>query len=326
MSLMARKFGADDHVLLALVLDGTHDCVKLLDADGRIEFVNRRGAEAMELRAPEELVGQRWIDRWPLEARPKIQNALDRARSGEQARFQAMRPRPDASASWWDVIVAAVRSTDGAFTHFLTIARDITPEVIERDRVQTISAEMRHRLRNALSIAAALVNMSARGKPEVQEFAADITQRFAQLSNVQGYILDPGASKKFAEIVPMLAAAYGDGAQLEFGVIPNIEFDDSALQALALCFGELCTNSLKYGALANGAKVKVDAEVEHDLCTLVWSEQTEFKGQRDGAQGLALIDRIVRSSGGRVVRTINGPNLTVRISLPLSKVPGSGGR
>lgn len=326
MSLMARKFEADDHALLALVLDGTHDCVKILDADGCIEFVNRQGAEAMDLRTPEELIGRRWIDRWPIEAQPKIEEALDLARSGEQARFQAMRPRPDASASWWDVIVAAVRSADGSFTHFLTIARDITPEVVERDRVQTISLEMRHRLRNALSIAAALVSVSARGKPEVQEFAAEIMQRFSQLSKVQGYILDFGVRKKFAEIVSMLAAAYGDGTQLELGVIPDAEFDDSALQALALSFGELCTNSLKYGALASGAKVKVDAEVEDDLCTLVWSEQTEFKGQRDGGQGLTLIDRIVTSTGGRVVRSINGRDLTVRISLPLSKgsQPASG--
>jgi two-component sensor histidine kinase len=272
------------------------------------------------------LIGQRWIDRWPPEAHPKIQEALDRARSGEQARFQAMRPRPDASASWWDVIVAAVRSADGAFTHFLTIARDITPEVVDRERVQTISAEMRHRLRNALSIASALVGLSARGKPEVQKFAAEIMERFGQLSEVQGYILDPGVSKKFAEIVPMLAAAYGDGAQLEFGAIPEVEFDDSALQALALSFGELCTNSLKYGALANGAKVKVHAEAEDNFCTLVWSEQTEFRGQREGGQGLKLIERIVRSTGGRVVRSINGPDLTVRISLPLSKGAQSASR
>jgi PAS domain S-box-containing protein len=326
MSLVAREVGTDDHVLLALVLDGTHDCVKLLDPDGRIEFVNRRGAEAMELRTPEELVGHSWIDRWPPEAQPMVQEALDRARSGEDARFRAMRPRPDGSASWWDVTVAAVRSGNGAFTHFLTIARDITPEVIERERVQTISAEMRHRLRNALSIAAALVSMSARGKPEIQEFAAEITQRFAQLSSVQGYILDPAASKQFAKIVAMLAAAYGDGLLLEFGVIPAVELDDSALQALALSFGELCTNSLKYGALANGAKVKVDAEVEHDRCTLVWSEETKFKGQREGGQGLALIDRIVRSTGGSVARTTNEFNLTVRISLPLSKAPGAGER
>jgi len=326
MPLMARKFGADDHALLALVLDGTHDCVKLLDGDGRIEFVNRQGAEAMDLRRPEELIGQRWADRWPPEAQPIIREALGRARSGEQARFQAMRPRPDASASWWDVIVAAVRSADGAFTHFLTIARDITPEVVDRERVQTISAEMRHRLRNALSIASALVGLSARGKPEVQKFAAEIMERLGQLSEVQGYILDPGVSKKFAEIVPMLAAAYGDGAQLEFGAIPEVEFDDSALQALALSFGELCTNSLKYGALANGAKVKVHAEAEDNFCTLVWSEQTEFRGQREGGQGLKLIERIVRSTGGRVVRSINGPDLTVRISLPLSKGAQSASR
>lgn len=326
MPIAARTVGADDHAVLAAVLDETHDCIKLLDADGRIEFVNRQGAEAMELRAPEDLIGCVWLDRWPIEARPKIRETLDRARSGETARFHALRPRPDGSTSWWDVTVAAVNSIDGTFTHFLTIARDITREVIERERAEAISAEMRHRLRNALTIAGALVTMSARGKPPLEAFAAEITQRFARLSSIQSIVLDPGASKEFAKIVPMLAAAYGDGAQLEFGKIPDVEFEDSVLQSLALSFGELCTNSLKYGAMACGAKVKVDAEVEQDLCTIVWSEKTEFKPHREGGQGLALIDRIVAATGGRVERSISDSNLIVRISLPLrSKAATSDG-
>jgi len=313
----ARTVQADDHALLATVLDETHDCIKLLGSDGRIEFVNRRGAEAMELRAPEELIGQIWLDRWPEASRPKVAEALDLARAGDKARFHAMRPRPDGSASWWDVTIAPVRAADGLLTHFLVIARDATQEVIERERAQAISAEMRHRLKNALAIAGALVSMSARGKPEQAAFAAEVVERLARLSNVQAIILDSGASKKLAQIVPMLAAAYGDGA-FEFGRVPDVDFDESAMQALALSFGELCTNSLKYGALANGMKVSVDAEVEPGLCTLIWSETTEFAPGRESGQGLTLIDRIVGAAGGRVVRTVKASNLTVRITLPTS--------
>ena len=312
-------FHADDHALLAAVLDETHDCVKLLDADGCIVFVNRRGAEAMELRTPAELVGRSWLDRWPPEAQPSVQAALDRARLGETARFQAQRPRPDGSESWWDVTVAPVRSTDGTLTHFLTIARDTTSEAIEHDRVWAISAEMRHRLKNALTIAGALVSLGARGRPELEAFAAEVTQRFVRLSAVQALVLDPDKRKDFPTIVEMLASAYGDGAQLEFGTIPDADLGDAALQALALGFGELCTNSLKYGALRNGAKVKIDAWIERNTCVLSWAEDTRFAGQRDGGQGLTLIDRIVRASGGSVERSADAAGLTVRISLPLAK-------
>jgi PAS domain-containing protein len=82
MSFAARIVDSDDHALLALVLDDTYDCIKLLDTEGRIEFVNRRGAEAMELRTPEELIGQLWLDRWPSEARQRVKEALGCARSG----------------------------------------------------------------------------------------------------------------------------------------------------------------------------------------------------------------------------------------------------
>lgn len=318
MSTATQIFRADDHALLAAVLDETHDCIKLLDADGRIVFVNRRGAEAMELRAPAELVGRAWIDRWPPEARPSVQAALDHARLGEKAGFQAKRSRPDGSPSWWDVTVAPVRSPEGKLTHFLTIARDTTPAMIEQDRVRAISAEMRHRLKNALTIAGALVNLGARGRPELEAFAADITQRFARLAAVQALILDPATRKDFPTIVEMLASVYGDGAQLEFGRIPDVELGDAALQALALSFGELCTNSLKYGALRNGGKVRIDAKAAGNLCILTWTEDTEFAGERGGGQGLALIDRIVRATGGSVERNADARSLTVRLSLPLA--------
>lgn len=43
--------------LLATVLDQSHDCIKLLSLDGIIRYVNRQGAQAMELTSPAALIG-----------------------------------------------------------------------------------------------------------------------------------------------------------------------------------------------------------------------------------------------------------------------------
>lgn len=151
--------------LLAAVLDQTHDCIKLLDLDGTIRHVNRQGALAMELSSPSVLIGQPYLERWPEGARAEAKRALAAARKGAPARFTASRPRLNGRPSWWDVTVSPVRAADGAITQFVTIARDMTVEVEERQRVEAISLEMRHRLKNALTVASGIVMMGAPGAP-----------------------------------------------------------------------------------------------------------------------------------------------------------------
>ncbi|MES2451936.1 MAG: PAS domain-containing protein [Pseudomonadota bacterium] len=308
----------DSHnVLLAALLDQTHDCIKLLDRDGRILFVNREGAIAMELTSPTDLIGQSWVERWPVDARAQVEAALAAASVGEVARVKAARPGPDRSIHWWDVTVTPIRGEDDEIARFLTIARDMTAEVTERQRVTAISAEMRHRLKNALTVASGLTMLSARSRPEARAFAEDITARFAQLAAVQDLILNPSSTRRFVDIVPLLASAYGDGSLLKFGYLPDVQLNDTAMQALALAFGELATNSLKYGALQQGQTISIEGEVDHGMLQLTWREQTEFGPPREGGQGLGLIEQLVRASRGAFTRQLNRNVFIARLSLPI---------
>jgi PAS domain S-box-containing protein len=304
--------------LLATVLDQTHDCVKLLNLDGLIEYVNRQGALAMELSSPSELIGQSYLARWPEEVRPKLERALAAAHSGELGRFTASRPQPNGAPSWWDVTVSPVRGSTGAITHFVTIAREMTAEVTERERVEAISLEMRHRLKNALTVASGIVILSARGRPEVSDFANEIAVRLGQLSNVQALILDPEADKSLGQMVVALAGAYGSNAALEFGTLPEVKLSDRGMQALALCCGELATNSLKYGALRNGGRVRIDGETRDGIVELSWCEETEFGAARPEGQGLHLIERLIRTAGGTFRRVIDAGQMRAIMTLPLA--------
>src|SRR5690606_20894838 len=118
---------------------------------GTIRYVNERGAIAMELRSPSDLLGLKWVERWPAEACSAVERAADEARAGKVARFTASRVI-GSKLSWWDVTVTPVRSNP-AVEHLLVIARDMTAEVEERQRAEAVSAEMRHRLRKAMTIA-----------------------------------------------------------------------------------------------------------------------------------------------------------------------------
>jgi len=298
--------------LLGTILDQTHDCIKLLDRGGTIRYVNERGAIAMELRTPSELLGQTWIERWPEEMRAAVGHALEEARLGEAARFTGSRTI-GGKPSWWDVTVTPVRLTQ-ATEYLLVIARDMTREVEERMRAEAVSAEMRHRLRNAMAIASALVRMSARGRPELQAFADDAAFRFAQLGRVQELVLDSSPNKSLKQVVSLLGEVYDN---LEIGPMPEIELEDRMMQALALAFGELATNSLKYGALKHGTAVRVEGQLVDDELQLTWQEEAVLAPTRVGGQGLDLIDRIMRASGGRIERWIEDHQFTIQAVFPL---------
>lgn len=303
--------------LLAAVLDQTHDCIKLLNLEGIIQYVNRQGALAMELSSPSELVGQSYLERWPADLRPVLEAALAAARDGELGRFTASRPQPNGSPSWWDVTVSPVRAPSGAIIHFVTIAREMTAEMLERERVEAISLEMRHRLKNALTVASGIVMLSARGRPEVSAFANEIAARLGQLASIEALILDPDADKSLAQMVPALAEAYGSNAGLVFGTLPDVQLNDQGMQALALCCGELATNSLKYGALRNGGRVRIDGEMRDGLVELSWCEDTEFGTARPGGQGLRLIERLIGTAGGTFRREIDAGQMRATMTLPL---------
>jgi len=314
---MIEALADSDGALLSAVLDQTHDCIKLLDIEGRIQYVNQAGAMAMELSSPSKLIGQLWTDRWPPDVRPAIEAALHSVRAGESSRFKASRPQADGSRTWWDVAVTPVRTAQGEITRLLTIARDITAEVLEREHVEAISVEMRHRLKNALTVAAGLVMLSARGRPDVQAFADEIVARFSQLTAVQTLILDPTVEKHFSQIVPLLATVYGKGASMEFGELPEAKLSDQSIQALALCFGELATNSLKYGALKHGNPIRIEGALRNESLELTWWEQTEFDEARSGGQGLGLVERLIRTARGQFRREVGADHMLAVINLPV---------
>lgn len=315
------SLSAGQGTLLSALLDQSHECIKLLDAAGRILFVNREGCKAMELSAPGDIIGQFWVERWPDQSRAVVEQALRAVTNGDVARFSASRLGPSGQSCWWDVTLTPIARTpiarDGE-ARILTIARDVTAEVTERERVAAINAEMRHRLRNAMTIAAGIVTLEARSAPMHQPFASSVCERFAQLAHVQDLVLDPAREKSLVQILPLLAAVYGKGELLEIGTMPDVRLNDTATQALALAFGELATNSLKYGALSAARVIEIEGMVQEGLLHLVWREPTDFSGPRDGGQGLGLMDRLLIAAGGRLTRDVGPGLLTVRVSIPVA--------
>jgi PAS domain S-box-containing protein len=108
------------------LLEASPDCVKLLEPDGAIRFLNHSGYTLMEVDPAAPLKGTLWQDLWPKEMRGTIEAALETARTGGPARFDGICPTAKGTQKWWDVVVTSIRGADGEIDCFLCVSRDIT--------------------------------------------------------------------------------------------------------------------------------------------------------------------------------------------------------
>ena len=109
------------------LMDGSGDCLKVLDVDGRVLMMNAPGMCQMEIDDFELLRGQEWASLWPPECREALRAAVERARTGKLGSFEALCPTVKGTLKWWEVSVSPVRSAPGGpVVRLLSVSRDIT--------------------------------------------------------------------------------------------------------------------------------------------------------------------------------------------------------
>jgi PAS domain S-box-containing protein len=107
------------------LFEASPDCVKIIDADGRLERMNLNGQSGMEIDDFAGLRGTRWVDLWPPETRPQVTAAIAKAKAGEVGRFTGFCPTAKGTPKWWDVMVTAVPPGDSTL---VAASRDVTAE------------------------------------------------------------------------------------------------------------------------------------------------------------------------------------------------------
>ena len=309
--------------MLASLFGQSLDCIKILSVEGELNFMTRNGRSVMEIDDFSQFAGQFWWSLWPRESQGIVREAVSEAGSGRQVRFEAFCPTAKGSPRWWEVSISPVNDSAGMVTSLISISRDITGRVNDRQHLETIAQEMRHRLGNAFAISASVALASARAMPAHKDFASALADRFSHLAVAQTYMLDAVKSDiSLEKLVHSLTNAFSDiDRVLEIGTLPQITVDDSMARVIALVIGELCTNSHKHGALGNGGSVRLGATVNGDELLLKWSERLlhaiEKPDNSTSGSGFKLIERMISVHRGsfRVEWQANGCD--VDFSLPL---------
>ncbi len=300
----ASAFSTASNELLAAILDQSADCIKVISAQGTVDYMNRNGQCAMEIDDFCAIAGQSWTALWPEASRDTIRQAMAIAEAGGAARFEAFCPTAKGAPRWWDVSVSPLRRPDGAIDGFIATSRDVTDRINQGALREAAADEMRHRLRNNYVVVGSLLSAYSRGKPEYEGFAREMINRLTALGVAQTMKADGGATCLFADLVPALLDPYATpDCPILIVALPEACLNQPSVDALALVLGELACNSTKHGALSTAGEVNVTAGIVDGVIELRWSERSERaieNHHREGGQGLRLMKRVLASQGGGI--------------------------
>ncbi|HAX78554.1 MAG TPA: hypothetical protein DCY88_22655, partial [Cyanobacteria bacterium UBA11372] len=108
------------------ILESSPDCIKLLDLDGRLLYMNSGGLCVMEIDDFTPFHNADWVCFWQGEDRKQAEQALAAAKAGEVSIFRGYCPTAKGTPKWWEAIVSPIRDASGGVAQILSISRDIT--------------------------------------------------------------------------------------------------------------------------------------------------------------------------------------------------------
>ena len=192
-----------------------------------------------------------------------------------------------------------------------------------RDRADLLARELNHRVKNLFAVVLAIIQMSARDKPEAKEVTESIAQRIRALLTAhevsQGELERPVAS--LTQLVETSLAPYRSSTQTATIEGPEVMLPAKRITPLGLVLHELTTNAVKYGAWANGGTIKISWETRDDRVHLTWRETGVPMSEKPEHRGFGslLMTSASRQFGGTLEREFTSDGLVVRIDLPLAE-------
>lgn len=190
-----------------------------------------------------------------------------------------------------------------------------------RDRADLLARELNHRVKNLFAVVLAIVQMSARDKPEAKEVTDSIAQRIRALLTAhevsQGELERPVASLR--ALVETSLAPYRSSKHPAKIEGPDVMLPAKRVTPLGLVLHELTTNAVKYGAWRKEGTVHVTWTEQDGSVRLEWREtgaELEELPDRKGF-GSLLMTSAARQFGGTFERDFDADGLTVTIVLPV---------
>lgn len=323
--------GNDD--LLRGVLAGCGDCIKILDLDGRLQFMSEGGRRVMEVEDFSLLKGCPWPSFWVGEGNAHASEAVETAKAGGTGRFRGPANTAKGTPRYWDVQVSPIFGADGKPAHLLSISRDITEEwqkakeqqeLVEREHFLT--QELEHRVKNIFALVLSVANQTFHGEAYAAGLQAFSNRTMALAKAHEAAKEGSFSDAPILEVIEAALALHRPG-ESRFAVAgPSVKVTPRQSVSVSLAINELATNALKYGALsAPGGKVDIAWSVSGEGFAFVWRERggpEVGKPTRQGFGTRIIKDFLANDFGGTVQLSYVPAGLVCELKTARSNLPG----
>jgi PAS domain S-box-containing protein len=236
---------------LRSVLESSPDCIKVMDLDAKLVFMNEGGKIVMEIDDFETVRGCSWTSFWKDEGNLAAKAAVADAARGIAGRFEGYADTLKGTTKYWDVQVTPIVGQDGNPDRILAVSRDISAlKKSEEQRIELMH-ELAHRMKNSLSLVTSIISQTFRHTDNLVDAQHAISQRMSALSKAQDILIaSQWAKADIHKIVDSALAPHRDDVdQFEISG-SDVELSQEQGLGLSLALHELATNAAKYGALA----------------------------------------------------------------------------
>jgi two-component sensor histidine kinase len=231
---------------------------------------------------------------------------------------------------WWTYSFGPI-DFEGKVGGVLVVCKDVTSEHMAREALYLINEELKHRVKNTLTVLSAVANQTFRdasSKTDLEKYQG----RLAAFGRAHDLLTAANwAEAPLQDVISTALIPYRTG-EGRFAVAgPALVVKSRQALALSLAIHELSTNALKYGALtvASG-HVSISWSTEHQegkpKFVFVWREldgppTTQPTGTGFGSR---LISRVLKDDfGGTVEVSYEVSGLVCRLTAPLENLATS---
>ncbi len=146
------------------VLAASPDCIKVLDLEGRLDFMNAPGLRVMEVDDFARVAGAFWPGFWKGSAQAEARRAVASAAAGSEGRFEGWADTLRGVPKLWEVSVTPILGGDGRTERLLAVSRDRTAErqAAARQAALTDLGERLREVHDADTIAAIVAEAAGR--------------------------------------------------------------------------------------------------------------------------------------------------------------------
>lgn len=188
-------------------------------------------------------------------------------------------------------------------------------------RADVLAGEMGHRAKNILALAQVIVRQSAGSSRDVPQLLEIVDARFAALGRAQSVAEVHAGTPPILELISDAVSPF---EAARFSILgERVSVDRETAKNLGLLLHELCTNSMKYGALSlTSGRVAISWALDADFLAIDWQESGGPAVRMPSRVGFGsrLTKALFAGEGGGVSVDFNPSGLRCSVRIPLARV------